>query len=74
MPGKQMAIDADLNTGLIDEQEAKLRRSKISGRPTSYGSMDGAVKVLSKGDAIASIVITISTLWAASSSVLCRAA
>ena len=58
MPGKQMAIDADLNSGLIDENEAKLRRSKIQREADFYGSMDGATKFV-KGDAIASIVITI---------------
>jgi flagellar biosynthesis protein FlhA len=58
MPGKQMAIDADLNTGLIDEQEAKTRRKKIQDEADFYGSMDGAVKFV-KGDAIASIVIVI---------------
>lgn len=58
MPGKQMAIDADLNSGLIDEQEARIRRSKIQREADFYGSMDGATKFV-KGDAIASIVITI---------------
>ncbi|MEA4889097.1 MAG: flagellar biosynthesis protein FlhA [Clostridiaceae bacterium] len=58
MPGKQMAIDADLNTGLIDEQQAKLRRSKIQREADFYGAMDGASKFV-KGDAIVSILITL---------------
>lgn len=58
MPGKQMAIDADLNTGIIDEQEAKVRRSKIQREADFFGSMDGATKFV-KGDAIISIIITI---------------
>lgn len=58
MPGKQMAIDADLNSGLIDEQQAKLRRLKIQREADFYGSMDGATKFV-KGNAIASIVITV---------------
>jgi flagellar biosynthesis protein FlhA len=58
MPGKQMAIDADLNSGLIDEQQARERRSKIQREADFYGAMDGATKFV-KGDAIASIVITI---------------
>jgi flagellar biosynthesis protein FlhA len=56
MPGKQMAIDADLNTGLIDENEAKARRKKIQDESNFYGAMDGAVKFV-KGDAIFSIII-----------------
>ena len=56
MPGKQMAIDADLNTGLISEEEAKDRRKKIQDESNFYGSMDGAVKFV-KGDAIFSIII-----------------
>ena len=56
MPGKQMAIDADLNTGLINEDEAKERRKKIQDESNFYGSMDGAVKFV-KGDAIFSIII-----------------
>ena len=56
MPGKQMAIDADLNSGLIDEQEAKERRADISREAEFYGSMDGASKFV-KGDAIAGILI-----------------
>ncbi|NLM47257.1 MAG: flagellar biosynthesis protein FlhA [Epulopiscium sp.] len=57
MPGKQMAIDADLNTGLIDEAEAKLRRKKIQDEASFYGAMDGASKFV-KNDAIAGIIIT----------------
>lgn len=57
MPGKQMAIDADLNTGLITEEEAKKRRSDVQRNADFYGSMDGASKFV-KGDAIASIIIT----------------
>ena len=58
MPGKQMAIDADLNSGLIDDQDAKLRRSKIQREADFFGSMDGATKFV-KGDAIMSILITL---------------
>lgn len=58
MPGKQMAIDADLNTGLIDEREAKNRRLKIQGEADFYGAMDGASKFV-KGDAVAGILITL---------------
>ncbi|MBU3840957.1 MAG: flagellar biosynthesis protein FlhA [Candidatus Ruminococcus intestinipullorum] len=57
MPGKQMAIDADLNSGLIDEQQARERRSKIQREADFFGSMDGATKFV-KGDAIVSIIIT----------------
>ncbi|MDR1689596.1 MAG: flagellar biosynthesis protein FlhA [Clostridiales bacterium] len=57
MPGKQMAIDADLNTGLIDEEGAKERRKKIQDEANFYGAMDGASKFV-KGDAIAGILIT----------------
>ncbi len=57
MPGKQMAIDADLSSGLIDEQEAKLRRYKIQKEADFYGSMDGATKIV-KGDAVMSLIIT----------------
>ncbi len=57
LPGKQMAIDADLNTGLIDEEEAKARRKKIQDEANFYGAMDGASKFV-KGDAIAGIIIT----------------
>ncbi|MBO8159366.1 flagellar biosynthesis protein FlhA [Thermosyntropha sp.] len=58
MPGKQMAIDADLNAGLIDEQGAKERRQKIQREADFYGAMDGASKFV-KGDAIAGIIITL---------------
>ena len=58
MPGKQMSIDADLNSGLIDDAEAKLRRKKIQLEADFYGSMDGASKFV-KGDAIASIIIVV---------------
>ncbi len=57
MPGKQMAIDADLNAGLINDQEAKERRRKIQREADFYGAMDGASKFV-KGDAIAGIIIT----------------
>jgi flagellar biosynthesis protein FlhA len=57
MPGKQMSIDADLNAGIIDEQEAKVRREKISNEAEFYGSMDGASKFV-RGDAIAGLIIT----------------
>ncbi|MGM8214485.1 flagellar biosynthesis protein FlhA [Bacillaceae bacterium W0354] len=58
MPGKQMSIDADLNSGLISEQEAKNRRKKIEDEADFYGAMDGASKFV-KGDAIAGIVIVL---------------
>ncbi len=58
MPGKQMSIDADLNAGLISEEEARDRRHKIQREADFYGAMDGASKFV-KGDAIASIIITI---------------
>ncbi|MCD6380039.1 flagellar biosynthesis protein FlhA [bacterium] len=58
MPGKQMSIDADLNSGLITEKEAKDRREKISDEADFYGAMDGASKFV-RGDAIAGIIITI---------------
>lgn len=58
MPGKQMAIDADLNSGLIDEDQARTRRSKIQREADFFGSMDGAMKFV-KGDAIISIIITL---------------
>ncbi|MGB5824027.1 MAG: flagellar biosynthesis protein FlhA [Proteocatella sp.] len=58
MPGKQMAIDADLSSGLINEQEAKERRYKIQKEADFYGAMDGATKIV-KGDAVMSIIITI---------------
>lgn len=57
MPGKQMAIDADLSSGLIDEKEARHRRIKIQREADFYGAMDGATKIV-KGDAIMSLIIT----------------
>ena len=57
MPGKQMAIDADLSSGLIDEQQARKRREKIQREADFYGAMDGATKIV-KGDAIMSLIIT----------------
>ncbi len=57
MPGKQMAIDADLNSGLIDEQQAKARREKIQREADFYGSMDGATKIV-KGDSVMSLITT----------------
>jgi len=58
MPGKQMSIDADLNAGLIDEDEARARRAEISKEAEFYGAMDGASKFV-RGDAIAGIIITL---------------
>jgi len=58
MPGKQMAIDADLNSGLINEDQARRRREKISQEADFYGAMDGASKFV-RGDAVAAIIITI---------------
>jgi len=57
MPGKQMAIDADLNAGLIDDEEAKVRRTQITSEAEFYGAMDGASKFV-RGDAIAGLLIT----------------
>ena len=57
MPGKQMAIDADLSAGLIDEQEAKQRRRQLEEESSFYGAMDGAAKFV-RGDAIAGLLIT----------------
>ena len=57
MPGKQMAIDADLSSGLINEQQARERRSKIQREADFYGAMDGATKIV-KGDATMSLIIT----------------
>ncbi len=56
MPGKQMSIDADLNSGLIDERDARARRKAIEGEADFYGAMDGASKFV-RGDAIAAVVI-----------------
>ena len=61
MPGKQMAIDADLNTGAIDDKEAKNRREKIQMESSFFGSMDGAVKYV-KGDAVAGLILTVINL------------
>ena len=61
MPGKQMAIDADLNTGLINENDARTRREKISQEAEFYGAMDGATKFV-RGDAIAGLIITVVNL------------
>ncbi|MFH5824883.1 flagellar biosynthesis protein FlhA [Georgenia sp. AZ-5] len=61
MPGKQMAIDADLNAGLITEDQARTRRADVSAEADFYGAMDGASKFV-KGDAIAGIVITLINL------------
>lgn len=58
MPGKQMSIDADLNAGVINEQEAKMRRQEIEREADFYGAMDGASK-FTRGDAIAGILITL---------------
>jgi flagellar biosynthesis protein FlhA len=58
MPGKQMGVDADLNAGLIDEDEAKARRAMITRESEFHGSMDGAAKFV-RGDAIAGIIITV---------------
>ncbi len=58
MPGRQMAIDADLNAGIIDEHEAQARRAEITQQADFYGAMDGASKFV-RGDAIAGIIITV---------------
>ena len=58
MPGKQMAIDADLNAGMIDEEEARIRRKTISREADFYGAMDGASKFV-RGDAIAAVIMII---------------
>jgi flagellar biosynthesis protein FlhA len=57
MPGKQMAIDADLNAGLIDETQARARRQKVEREANFYGAMDGASKFV-RGDAVAALIIT----------------
>lgn len=57
MPGKQMAIDADLSSGLISEQDARIRRGKIQKEADFYGAMDGATKIV-KGDAVMSLITT----------------
>src|SRR5690625_7451471 len=56
MPGKQIAIDADLNAGIIDQNEARLRREEVASEADFYGSMDGASKFV-RGDAIAGVLI-----------------
>lgn len=61
MPGKQMAIDADLNAGVINEEQAKVRREKVAQEADFYGAMDGAAKFV-RGDAVAGIIITIITV------------
>jgi len=61
MPGKQMAIDADLNSGLIDEDEARRRRKEVGAEADFYGAMDGGTKFV-KGDAIAAVIITLVNL------------
>ena len=58
MPGKQMAIDADLSSGLINEQQARVRREKVQRQADFYGAMDGATKIV-KGDAVMSLIITL---------------
>jgi flagellar biosynthesis protein FlhA len=58
MPGKQMAIDADLNAGLIGEQDARARRSEVAQEAEFYGAMDGASKYV-RGDAVAGIMVTV---------------
>ncbi len=63
MPGKQMAIDADLNAGLISEDEARTRRQEIASESDFFGAMDGASKFV-KGDAIAGIIITLINIGA----------
>jgi flagellar biosynthesis protein FlhA len=60
MPGKQMAIDADLSSGLIDQDQAKLRRKELEQESTFFGAMDGASKFV-RGDAVAGLVILAST-------------
>jgi len=61
MPGKQMAIDADLNAGLITQEQAKVRRAEVSAQADFYGAMDGAGKFV-RGDAIAGIIITLTNI------------
>src|SRR5204863_7442705 len=63
MPGKQMAIDADLNAGLIKEAEARERRKQVACEADFYGAMDGASKFV-RGDAIAAIIITLVNILA----------
>lgn len=61
LPGKQMAIDADLNAGFIDDKEAKQRREELASEVSFYGTMDGSAKFV-KGDAVAGIIITLVNL------------
>jgi len=61
MPGKQMAIDADLNSGLIDEDEARRRRKEVAAEADFYGAMDGGTKFV-KGDAVAAVIVTMVNL------------
>ena len=61
MPGKQMAIDSELNGGLITEEQARSRREDISREADFYGAMDGASKFL-RGDAVAAIIITLANI------------
>jgi flagellar biosynthesis protein FlhA len=61
MPGKQMAIDADLNSGLIDEDEGRRRRREVAAEADFYGAMDGGTKFV-KGDAVAAVIITLVNL------------
>lgn len=61
MPGKQMAIDADLNAGFIDDKEAQIRRKELISEASFYGAMDGSSKFV-KGDAVAGIIITLVNL------------
>jgi len=61
LPGKQMAIDADLNAGFIDDKEAKARREELASEVSFYGTMDGSAKFV-KGDAVAGIIITLVNL------------
>jgi flagellar biosynthesis protein FlhA len=67
LPGKQLAIDADLNAGIIDQEEARQRRSEIGKEAEFYGAMDGAIRFTQR-DAMASILITLITSLAAYSS------
>ena len=71
MPGKQMAIDADLNAGLIDEQQPKQRREDISREADFYGAMDGSKFV--RGDAVAGILLRLLISLAGLPSVFCNA-
>ena len=62
MPGKQMAIDADLGAGVIDEEEARRRRKEVEGESNFFGAMDGAAKFV-RGDAVAGIIITLVNIF-----------